>query len=100
MELANNLRARDPLAEAGRDFADGDLGVYSAMGVGEYWPGLEIGQERLFDAERGKRVEGSSDVIEGGQKGAAVGAGLSFAKRYNQEKYRLLILSRRAGGGG
>ena len=83
---ANELSLRAPVAEAQEKIKRKDYQVYSAMGVGEYYPGI--------DQPIGKYVEGryssimledTSDAIESDDHGVYVQAAERFASEFNRE---------------
>ena len=82
---------RDPVADADADFGRHAVRVYAAMGIGRYYPGLsnEVGTE-LEERYGGRFLEGTSDVIGGGEQARYVEAATGYGRAYNREMARRL----------
>ena len=85
------FQRRSPKSEAEVDFAAGDYRIYSAMGAGHYYPGIDPAVGRRIAATHGeKMIEGTTDALEGGSQSRFVSASTSFAAHYNQQKVALV----------
>src|SRR5688572_30406311 len=73
--LAVDYRQRSPVAEADSDFEVGDRRIYSAMGVGRFFPGLEPEVAGGIAAKHGERmIPGTTDAPEGEAQSRFIGA--------------------------
>ena len=93
---AAEFRRRSPIAEAESDYRAHDFKIYSAMGVGRYFPGLdhEVGS-RIARDHGEMMLLGTSDALEGRSHSNYVGAATMFASSYNKRKASLIAQNAR-----
>ena len=79
------------MIEAESDYRAHDYKIYSAMGVGHYYPGLNPDIGRRIAKEHGeKMLSGTSDALESSSHANYVGAATGFASAYNKRKASLI----------
>lgn len=89
--LAKDYLQRSPLTEATSDFNAHDYKIFSAMGVGHYYPGLDPDVGRRISAAHGeKMLPGTTDAPESRSQDNYIGASTSFAAKYNKKKVSLI----------
>ena len=92
--LAADFRQRSPKSEAESNYRAHDNKIYSAMGVGRYYPGLSPNVGRRIAREHGEMMlSGTSDVMESRSHANYVGAATEFASAYNKRKASLIAQS-------
>jgi hypothetical protein len=89
--LAADYRRRSPIAEAEKDFGAHDYKIYSAMGLGHYYPGLkpDVGQ-RIAKEYGEKMLSGTSDALVCRSQANYIDAATRFASDYNKRKASLI----------
>jgi hypothetical protein len=88
---ATEFRQRSPVTEAESDYRAHDYRIYSAMGVGHYFPGLDLEVGRRIAREHGEiMLSGTSDALESRSHANYVGAATGFASTYNRRKASLI----------
>jgi len=88
---AAEYRQRSPQAEAETDYRNGDYRLYTAMGVGKYYPGLDADVGAEIGAEHGERmIPGTTDAIRGKAHARFIDAATDFAGAYNKRKLELI----------
>jgi len=93
---AAEFRQRSPIAEAESDYRAHDYRIYSAMGVGHYFPGLDHDVGSRIAREHGeKMISGTSDALESRSHSNYVGAATGFASAYNKRKASLIAQNAR-----
>jgi len=94
--LATEYSRRSPLAEAESDYGARDYEIYSAMGIGHYYPGLSHDQGKRIAAEHGeKMLPGTTDAPESRAQANYIGVATRFASTYNKRKASLLTRNAR-----
>ncbi len=94
--LAADYRQRSPMTEAEADYRANDYRIYSAMGVGHYYPGLKPDVGRRIAADHGERVlSGTSDAPGSRSQANYIGAATRFASDYNKRKASLIAQNAR-----
>jgi hypothetical protein len=89
--LAEDYQQRSPLTEAETDFSSGDYRIYSAMGVGHYYPGVDHDVGRRIAAAHGEKIlSGTSDAPESRAQYKFIQASTNFAAQYNKRKVSLI----------
>ena len=84
------------MTEAESDYGAHDYKIYSAMGVGHYYPGLNPDAGRRIAAEHGeKMLSGTSDAPESRSQASYIGAATRFASDYNKRKASLIAQNAR-----
>lgn len=93
---AAEFHQRSPIAEAESDYRAHDYRIYSAMGVGHYFPGLDHDVGSRMAREHGEiMLSGTSDALESRSHANYVGAATGFASAYNKRKASLIERSAR-----
>lgn len=94
---AKEFNRRDPVAEATENFRKREIYIFSAMGVGQYFPGLKDDRLAMRIAKKyGERpLGGTSDFIESDAHLHYVQAATKFASAYNLQIVKLLQEKRR-----
>ena len=88
---ATEFRQRSPVTEAESDFRAHDYRIYSAMGVGHYFPGLDLEVGRRIAREHGEiMLSGTSDALDSRSHANYVWAATGFASTYNRRKASLI----------
>lgn len=94
--VAADFRQRSPITEAESDYRAHDYRIYSAMGVGHYYPGLDPDVGTQIAKEHGeKMLSGTSDALESRSHANYVGAATKFASDYNKRKASLIAKNAR-----
>ena len=89
--LAKEYAAREPAGEAKRDFDQGSYEIYSAMGYGLYYPGLDFDVGEAVAKKFGvKHLSGTTDAIRSDDHREFILAAFHFGMQYNQVKMKLL----------
>ena len=88
---AAEFQRSTPAYDAHAHFERGDYAIYSAMGVGLYWPGLDpatgLRVSRRFSS---RHLAGTSDIIGSGARQRYIEVAAAYASTYNREMLRLL----------
>ena len=93
-ELGNEFRIRKPIQEAEADCANRDFRVYSAMGVGLYFPGLDYESGQTLADEHGEiRIPYTTDAVESSEHSRYITTAVEFARSYNRHKESILLTS-------
>jgi hypothetical protein len=88
---AAEFRQRSPITEAESDYRADDYRIYSAMGVGRYFPGLEYEVGSRIAKKYGEiMLPGTSDALESRSHANYVGVATEFASTYNKRKASLI----------
>lgn len=89
---AAEYQRRDPFAEAQENFRKGDIYIFSAMGVGRYFPGIEDHRiaERIEKKYGVKCLGGTSDAVKSKAHLAYMEAATKFASAYNKQTVMLI----------
>jgi len=93
---AADFRKRSAISEAESDYRAHNYKIYSAMGVGRYYPGLDtdVG-ERIAKKHGEMMLSGTSDALEGRSHANYVFAATGFASDYNKRKASLIAKNSR-----
>ncbi len=84
------------MSEAESDYRAHNYKIYSAMGVGHYYPGLDPDVGERIAREHGEMMlSGTSDALEGRSHANYVFAATGFASDYNKQKASLIAKSSR-----
>lgn len=93
---AAGFRKRSAKAEAELDYRAHNYKIYSAMGVGHYYPGLDPDDGRRISIKHGEMMlSGTSDALESRSHANYVFAATGFASDYNKRKASLIAKSPR-----
>lgn len=86
------FKARDAVADATKNHQDGNIYVISAMGVGQYYPG--ISDHQLGDATAAKHgakhLPATSDAVVSDLHMEYMNVATNYASKYNQTTLKLL----------
>jgi hypothetical protein len=86
------FKSRDPVADATKNHQDGTIYVFSAMGVGFYYPGIHDSAtgDQLAKKHGVKHLPATSDVIESDLHWKYMEVATEYASKYNQTTLKLL----------
>ncbi|MGV3661985.1 MAG: hypothetical protein ACO1TE_17505 [Prosthecobacter sp.] len=87
------FQTHDPAADATQNFEKGTIHVFSAMGAGQYYPGLDHAIGTLIEKKHGvKDLKHMSDAVQGALHMQYMTAANVYAAEYNRTTARLLKL--------
>lgn len=90
-ELAAQYGASDPAGDARRNFQNRDFRIYSAMGVGQFYPGIDQQTGRRVEKNHGAvHLPYTSDVSESMPHYRYITAATDYARIYNRKMVALL----------
>lgn len=90
-ELASRYGATDPVEDARASFERGDRRVFSAMGVGQYYPGLESAAGKRMEERHGVvHLPHTSDIIESKAHYQYISTATEYARSYNRKMLALV----------
>lgn len=96
-KMLTELLERDPRTEANEDFAHGERGLYTAVSVGEYTPGLTREQAAVFNGQDNRSFPMVFSPATSNAQAAYTETALNFIRFYNQRKLELLQAAQAAG---
>ena len=81
----------NPVVDANADFLQHDRRIYTAMGIGRYFPGMPNVTGASLEQHHGSRpLGGTTDVISSATEMRYIEAAVNYARVYNREMARLI----------